>query len=289
MSLRTGLVGTSRWATTVHGAAVNAHPDLDLTAVWGRDPDKAAGAAAALGAVASPSYGALVAEVDVVVLSVPPTVQGPLALQAAAAGKHLVLEKPLSLDPVLAKEIADAAGCSVLFVTRRWEPLTAGWLGELADAGGWDSGRAELVAALPQDLFDRSPWRAEHGGLWDVGPHALSALEAVLGPVADVRAARGRRDLVTLLLTHASGALSTADLCLTAAPEAAHTTFSFWGATGRSTEPPQLPADAVHHAAAAALTDLVAQVAGAPGRGLDAAYGAHLTDVLARAQRDLEG
>ena len=40
--MRFGLVGTGHWAREVHGAALAAHPAVDLVGVWGRASAKTA-------------------------------------------------------------------------------------------------------------------------------------------------------------------------------------------------------------------------------------------------------
>jgi predicted dehydrogenase len=284
--MRVGLVGTSQWARAVHGASAKAHPDVQLAAVWGRDRDKAAGAAAELGTAAAASFEVLLDSVDAVVFSVPPAVQVPLAVQAAQAGKHLLLEKPLALDVEGARSVVEAAAAvrTAVFFTRVWAPRSAEWLDRLRETGGWECGRAVMVSALSAELLRDSPWRADKGALWDVGPHALSVLEHVLGPVVSVTAGSGVRDLVHLLLRHESGTTSTAELTLTAPADAAHGDLSFWGKNGRSEPLPQLGIDDALEAGQAALSSLLDSAA---GRGLDAAYGLHVTEVLAQAAAQL--
>lgn len=281
--MRVGLVGTSQWARMVHGASAKAHPDVELAAVWGRDRDKTAAAAAELGTAAAASFEVLLDCVDAVVFAVPPAVQVSLALEAAKAGKHLLLEKPLSLDVESGQALVQAATGvrTAVFFTRVWAPRSAEWLDSLRDRGGWESGRAVMVAALTDDLLRASPWRADKGALWDVGPHALSVLERVLGPVTSLSVSTGVRDLVHLFLRHEAGAASTAELTLTAPKDAAHADLSFWGQHGRSQDLPQLGLPDALEAGQAALSALVE---GGDSHGLDAAYGLHVTELLAQAE-----
>jgi predicted dehydrogenase len=284
--MRVGLVGTSQWARTVHGASANAHPSVELVGVWGRDRDKAASAASDLGTAAAASFEVLLDSVDAVVFSVPPSVQVPLAIQAAAAGKHLLLEKPLSLDVAAGRELVTAAAGvrTAVFFTRVWAPRSAEWLDGLRATGGWECGRAAMVGALSPEFLAESPWRATKGALWDVGPHALSVLERVLGPVSSIQATSGVRDLVHLVLRHESGATSTADLTLTAPAEAVHGDLSFWGSHGRSEPLPVLGLPDALEAGQAALSSLIEPAA---GMGLDAAYGLHVTELLSQAEAQL--
>jgi predicted dehydrogenase len=294
--MRIGLVGTGHWARSVHGDGAVAHPDWELVSVWGRDATKAGEAAAALGCTSTTAFDELLSSVDAVVFAVPPAVQAPMALEAARAGKHLLLEKPVDLDVARAEELAaaveDAGVAALVFLTRLWSPRTAAWIADTRATGGWRSGRAAFVAALSDDFLETSPWRREEGALWDVGPHALSVLEAVLGPVADVQAVRGEQDHVVLLLRHDSGAVSTADLTLRARAAAMHTHVGFWGDHGISEPMPDIKAAdgraEVLASAHAALSSLhTAAMTGEPPASASLAQGVHITKVLATAETQL--
>jgi predicted dehydrogenase len=290
--MRIAVVGTSHWTQRVHGAAAAAHPDWELVSVWGRSADKAAAVGELLGCGATTDFTALLEQVDALVFAVPPDVQAPLAIQAALAGKHLLLEKPLALDVAQAEELCaaiDKTGvASAVFFTRLWTASMMTWLDGLRERGGWESGRCGFVAALPEEFLDASPWRKEHGALWDVGPHVLSVLERVLGPVEAVTALAGTRDLRHLAFRHQGGSTSSAEVTLTAAPDAGHHDIGFWGEHGRSGEPETRGPAEVPEACAAALTSLAhqARTGERPGTA-DAAYGLHVVKVLAAAQASL--
>lgn len=292
--MKIGIVGTSYWTQRVHGAGASQHPEWELVSIWGRSLDKANAVADQLGCAATSDYDAFLASVDAVAFAVPPDVQATLALRAAQAGKHLLLEKPLALSMAQAEElagaVAEAGVANVVFTTNLWIPDTVAHLERLA-ASAWDAGRFSFLASVPEGLLDASPWRAEKGALWDVGPHVLSVLERVLGHVDVVTALAGVRDLVHLSFRHASGATSSASLTLTAAPAAAQHEFGFWGPQGHST-PVKTTAsreESVVLAYAAALTALAAQIRdGVRDERVGASYGRHVVRVLTAAQTSLE-
>src|ERR1700761_7801701 len=110
--MRFGLVGTGHWARVTHAPALAALPGAELTAVWGRDPAAAALLAAEHGAVPYPDFDVFLEHVDAVAFAVPPNVQAPLAVRAAQAGKHLLLEKPAALSVTDADELAAAVAAA---------------------------------------------------------------------------------------------------------------------------------------------------------------------------------
>jgi len=79
-------------------------------------------------------------------------VQAPVATQAARAGKHLLLEKPVALSEAAADGLVEAveqAGvASVVFFTRRFQPDVRAWLAEVEARGGWAGGVSAWLGSL---------------------------------------------------------------------------------------------------------------------------------------------
>jgi predicted dehydrogenase len=292
-AMRFGLVGTGPWAQAVHGPGLVAAEGADLAGVWGRDPGKAGALAARHGVPAYPSFEALLDDVEAVAFAVPPEVQATLATRAAAAGRHLLLDKPVALDVDAAQGLADTAQeagvASVVFFTDRFSAEAAAWFSSLEE-GRWYGGSVLWLATLdaPGNPYAESPWRREQGALWDIGPHALSTLTAALGPVARVTAVGGRQDLVHLVLGHESGASSTATLSLFAPAAAAAHRVMVWGEGGLSAMPDRMSGGAVGALANAADALREAATTGEP-HAADLRLGVRVVELLAEARRQLDG
>ena len=207
---------------------------------------------------------------DAVAFAVPPPVQAPLAIRAAEAGKHLLLEKPVALSVETADQLVAAvekAGvASVVFFTWRFDREIRAWLADEQARGGWSgSGWSGGVAVWlgsslqPGSPFN-TPWRQEKGALWDLGPHMVAMLWACLGPVTSVTAVAGQGDVAHLVLGHEGGASSTATMTQGAPAAASGSSLFVWGAAGRSVMP-AIPADPEQSLRVAA-----AELAAAAGR-----------------------
>jgi predicted dehydrogenase len=290
--LRVGLIGSGYWARQIHGLSASRHPEVQLVGVWGRDQMRTADAAAELGCRTFDNLDQLIDEVDALTFAVPPDVQAEIAIRAARAGRHLLLEKPLATSVAAALQleaaVAQAKVGSIVFFTRRFIPELESWLCRLQEVGGWECGRAEFAASIfvEGNPFGASPWRHEKGALWDIGPHALSQLWPVLGEVRAVLAGAGVRDQVHLVLQHGDRRSSTASLSLTVPPAATATTVYVYGPQGREVAPSG-PFDSVA-AHGRALDALLQQVAH-PGSGhpCDVHFGARVVEVLAAAEQSL--
>ncbi len=286
--MRFGLFGTGPWAHQAHAPALAAHPQVDFVGVWGRNPGKAADLAARHGAKPYAEIDTLIADVDAVAIALPPDVQAPIALQAARAGRHLLLDKPVAFTAEAAAEIAAAVAerevASVVFFTRRLMPQIEEFVRAAASTGGWVEARVDHLGSIftPENPFGASPWRRESGGLWDVGPHALALVLPVLGPVTEVTAMAGPRDMTHVLLRHAGGAISTLTLSVDAPAAAEREDAVFAGEAGVLPVPaaPWEPVDALGRA----LDQLVAAAAGGPEPELGVRFGAYVTAVLVAAQ-----
>lgn len=280
--LRFGLVGTGYWADVAHAAGIAAHPKAELVGVWGRDPAKAAALAGKHGVRPFDDLDELIAAVEAVAFSVPPNVQAELALPAAEAGRALLLEKPLALSVEPAERLVDAVRApTVVFFTFRLDPGLAAWYREEVDGRSWDGASVLYLASIfePGNPFGHSAWRREQGGLWDVGPHALSALLPALGKVERVVAVRGPRDEVHLALEHDSGAASNAALSLTAPADVNE--VAFWGAEGLARRPDAGKVDRVAAYGAAIDALLAGETV------FDARFGLEVVRVLSAAETDL--
>jgi len=217
--IRIGLVGAGPWAAGFHAPMIARAEGLALTAVWARRPAAAEALAQAHGASVAQSYEHLINHVDAVAFAVPPDVQARLAPQAAEAGKHLILDKPLAFDledaEALATAVHEAQVASILMLRTRFDPAVLELLAQTREARP----RAVIArcltdAALPPNAF-ATPWRIERGALLDLAPHTLDLTEAILGPTETIAAAGDPTRGITITTTHADNAVATMTFSLT--------------------------------------------------------------------------
>ena len=286
------MVGTGYWARIAHAPVLASTEGIELAAVWGRDPAAAAELAAAYHATAHEDLAAFLAAVDGVAFAVPPDVQAPIATRAARAGKHLLLEKPIALSEAAADELAEAAEqnrvASVVFFTLRFDPRMRAWLADVTARAGWRGGVAAWFgSSLLESSPFNTPWRREKGALWDLGPHVVSLLWPVLGPVTSVTADAGPEDVAHLVLHHQGGPSSVVTVTQSGGEAARGFEAYIWGASGQSDAP--APVDDPVVPLRIALTEL-AQTArsGQTRHSCDVRFGREVGRVLAAAQRQLD-
>lgn len=208
--IRVGLVGAGPWAGMFTAPMLAAAPDLSLVAVWARRRTAADALAQQHGVAAVESFDDLLGACDAVAFTVPPDVQAPLAVAAARAGKHLLLEKPIAFTVADAEAIADAADASgvatQLMLTYRFTEQVRAFLGSLAGTSvGYIRTTFVGGGALDGSPF-ATPWRqAARAVLFDLGPHTLDLAEAAAGPITELRAAEAG-GVVTVTTEHDGGA-----------------------------------------------------------------------------------
>jgi predicted dehydrogenase len=108
MTVGFGLIGSGMMGRTYAAAITRQARNARVVAVAGGR--RAPALAAEWNVPAEPAVEALLArpDVDVVVIATPHTTHLPLALQAAEAGKHVYLEKPMVLDTTECDRIIEA-------------------------------------------------------------------------------------------------------------------------------------------------------------------------------------
>lgn len=289
---RFGVAGTAYWAREVHIPGLMTRPDVELVGVWGRDGDAARSIAGSRNLRAFRSFDEMLAHVDAVTFAVAPQAQPALATSAARAGKHLLLEKPIALSSANAVPLVDAISsrglASIVFFMRRFVPSIESAI-QIGATECWHRASvcvhsAALTSATP---FANSPWRHEAGAeLWDIGPHVLSILRPMLGPVIRVDACRRTGPSTALATSHASGANADISLTLRASPDDARIEYRFHGRDGAFTLPePPIDRPAALANAAGALVNAIHDPKDA--NPLDAAFGLEVVRVLEAAERSM--
>lgn len=193
--------------------------------------------------------------IDIVYVATPPNDHRALTERAAAAGKHVYVEKPMAMDADECDAmIAACAEAGVrLFVAyyrramprfeqvRQW--LEEGAIGRPCTVSIVQRMRPAEAERSPETL----PWRlrpevAGGGKFLDVAVHALDVVDQWLGPLLDVHGAAANRgglyaveDTVVAQWRHGNGVLGTGSWCFVADDEA--DTIEVIGTEGRISLP----------------------------------------------------
>lgn len=129
MAVRVGVVGTSWWTGFMHLPTLSSHPQAQLTAVCGRNRDRAAEIAEKHHIpLVFTDYREMMRQggLDAMIISAPDDLHHPMTMAALEAGLHVLCEKPLAMNASQAREMFEAARAKgvkhmVLF-TYRWLP-----------------------------------------------------------------------------------------------------------------------------------------------------------------------
>jgi D-xylose 1-dehydrogenase (NADP+, D-xylono-1,5-lactone-forming) len=133
------------------------------------------------------SYEALLADpgVDAVYIGLPNSLHHPVTMQALAAGKHVLCEKPYSRHPADAVEAFDAAQAKglVLMEAFMWRhtPKVRRFMELLPEVGELRSIRATFSFVLEARGDVRLDPKLEGGALMDVGCYCVSGSRLVAG------------------------------------------------------------------------------------------------------------
>ncbi|MEJ7582855.1 MAG: Gfo/Idh/MocA family oxidoreductase [Acidimicrobiales bacterium] len=284
-----GLVGAGPWASLVHAPMLASSPHTHLAGVWARRQEPAAALADRHGTVAFDDLDRLLEACEAVAFCVPPAVQAELAVRAATAGRHLLLEKPIAADLAGAEglvEAVDAAGvASLVVLSWRYAPAVRAFLTEVSELGSIGGRGIFVSGALLGGMF-ATPWRLERGPLLDLGPHVIDLLDAALGPVVSVRAHGDRLGWVGLLLEHRGGTWSEASLCATWPGEPDRAGVEVFGRSGPAGVDCATAVGA--DAFAAVAEELATAIRTGVAHPLDAQRGLHLQRILADAEGQLD-
>ena len=194
------VVGTG-FGARVHVPALRA-AGFDVMALVGRDEARTARRAERLGiahAFSSLADALALPGVVAVTIATPPDTHSSLAIEACAAGRHVICEKPFALDAASAAAMvtaADRAGVTALVGHEfRWAPDRALSARAIADGMIGEPRLATFVQYVPlvADPATRVPewwFDSARGGGWlgASGSHMVDQVRTALGEVASVSA-----------------------------------------------------------------------------------------------------
>jgi predicted dehydrogenase len=210
-TVRFAVVGCGTAARLIHLPALRAAgADVTVFASRSRASAEALRDAWAAGAVADRWEDAVERDdVDAVLIATPNAFHRDVAVAAAMAGKHVLVDKPMACTVAAADEmVAAAEACRVVLVpfqnTRFSEPFVAAQQCVAAGRVGEVTGfRAAFGHGGPQEWASRAEWffdadTAGGGCLMDLGVHVVDLLRCVTGDdiVAVAALLNGRRGTV---------------------------------------------------------------------------------------------
>ncbi|MFT7721833.1 MAG: Gfo/Idh/MocA family oxidoreductase [Roseateles sp.] len=204
--VRFALIGCGRIAQN-HFEAIRRHGErAALVAVADVDPVRLAAAVAQTGARGFASLAGLLAAraelgVDCVVLTTPSGLHPRQAIEVAAAGLHVMTEKPMATrwqDGLAMVKACDDAGVQLFVVKQNRRNPTLQLLKRAVAEGRF--GRLYNVAVnvfwtRPQGYYDSAAWRGtwefDGGAFMNQASHYIDLLDWIVGPVESVMAYTG--------------------------------------------------------------------------------------------------
>jgi predicted dehydrogenase len=204
--LRAAIYGLGRWGSRL-AEAVQDSAKVRLVRGISREPRRHHEFAQKTGIEVVSSYARVLEdpEVDAVILATPHSLHLEQIVQAARAGKHVFVEKPIALTRQAAEKAI--AACRAAGVTlgvgfnRRYAPafielqdrIRAGKIGEVLHLEATHSGPTGY--SLEPGNWRATRVQAPAGGMTARGIHALDAMIQIAGPVASLYAFSDKRKL----------------------------------------------------------------------------------------------
>ncbi len=199
MTIRWGLIGVGDIANKRVAAAIQSDPNSELVAVCRRSEaelNQFADHFAVPRRYTKADELIASADLDAVYVATPVDCHCPQTIAAAQAGKHVLVEKPMALDPAQCDQMIAACDqakvCLGVAYYRRFYPVVMR-IQQLIDSGRL--GRILSVACVTgnPNRFPVDDWRvirARGGGgpLMDIGSHRLDVFVQLLGDVQSVKA-----------------------------------------------------------------------------------------------------
>lgn len=233
--LRYGIVGCGIIAE-VHASEMVKIPEAELIAVCDSKPEQAARFSAQYGAAAYTDLDAFLARADLeaVCICTPSGLHVEQAIRAAKAGKHVLCEKPMSIEITGMDRMIEAcreSGVKLATIFPRRMSPQAQYAKQLIEQGAL--GKLSLCSAYvkiyrSQDYYDSAGWRGTWemdggGAMMNQGIHTVDLLQWLAGNVASLQGKARNvlrnievEDTAITMLEYESGAMGVLEITTTA-------------------------------------------------------------------------
>ena len=235
--VRVACIGMGWWSDVL-ADAVTRSSKLKIVACFSRSEDKRKAFAKKYGCQAATSYEAILkdAGVEAIINTTPNDVHLETTRQAAQAGKHVFLDKPIANSVSDGRKITEAcraAGVVLALGYQRRRESHFRWIKKQIEAGVFGK-MVNAEANISRDRlgqFDLTSWRYTAAGMpggvmLQIGVHYADVLDYLIGPIKAVSGQFAQLvlpgdnpDVASLVFEHESGALSTLNASYASASE----------------------------------------------------------------------
>jgi UDP-N-acetyl-2-amino-2-deoxyglucuronate dehydrogenase len=247
---RIALIGCGRISKN-HFEAIDQIDGLELVAVCDSDSERAEQAGKQWGVPHYTSYEKMLKEskADIVTIATPSGLHAEQGIEAASAGKHVVMEKPMAISLTGADSLVhacDKAGVQLFVVKQNRLNPPVQLLKSAVDRNRF--GRIYMASctvhwARPQEYYDQAPWRGtwefDGGAFMNQASHYVDLIQWLMGPVESVMAKTAtlaRRieteDSGIAILKFRSGALGSIEVTMLAYPRNLEGSITILGEKG---------------------------------------------------------
>jgi predicted dehydrogenase len=222
--IRAAIVGLGSWGQTLVNAVQTQSDKIKFVAAQTRTPEKARDYCRERGIYLHDDLTTLLQDpqIDAVVFATPHREHTDHVRRAAAAGKHIYIEKPLALDVRSAEQaVAAARKAGVVLAVgyqRRFNPshldlkarISGGKLGTIVHCAAEATGSGALF--MPKVTWRTDPQQTPAGAMTPVGVHVLDGMIDLFGEIEEIYCLNLRRgggpvdDTTSVLLLLRSGA-----------------------------------------------------------------------------------
>lgn len=250
VKLRFGIIGCGRIAPK-HAESITALDEAELVAVCDIVPEQAQAFADKYGAEPYTDYKELLkrSDIDIVTIATPSGLHAEIGMEAAKAGKHVMVEKPMAMTLETADALIKAckeAGVKLAVIHQNRFNKSIKLLRKALEEGRFGKlthGQATVRWNRNDDYYRQAPWRGtklqDGGVLMNQSIHNIDLLQWMFGPVESVfgyttTALRKieMEDVGTAVIKFKNGALGLIEAASTIYPKNIEETLNVFGETG---------------------------------------------------------